>query len=111
MSTPAPAADQLQNLQLGAYTARRDDAGELWTVLSRRAGGGGADGALDPAGPARAADGQHPLQRIAAQRAADVLVPAQQAPAGDGALRPDHAGAAPRRARPRLPADAGGGGA
>ena len=60
---------------------------------------------------ARAADGQHPLQRAAARRAADVLLAAQQTAAGDGALGADHAGAAAGGARPRLPADAGRGGA
>src|SRR5689334_18349098 len=83
------------------------DGGELWTVLPGRPGGGGPDRALDPAGPARAADGQQPLQRDPARGAADVLLAAEQAAARAGALRAADPRAAAGRARVLLPADRG----
>src|SRR5215218_89932 len=83
------------------------DAGELRTVLPCRPGGRGSDRALDAAGAARAADGEHALQRAAARGAADVLVTAQQTAEGAGALEPDHPRAVAGRARQLLRADSG----
>src|SRR5829696_426748 len=81
--------------------------GQLWTVLSHRTGGRGADRALDAARRPRAADGQQPLQRPATRRAAHVVVAAQQTPAGARAGRDHRAPAARGRARACLRADAG----
>src|SRR3712207_3669255 len=65
--------------------------GQLWPVLPRLDGGGGALHALDrPRGP-RAPVRFGPLQRPPARRAADVPDPPVQAPQGTGAGR--HRGA------------------